>query len=65
MFLVLRLKKQVPQLYGVTSGLSDQDIESWRQNGRLEPGDVIVEGKIFGTVEEQHGVVIKRTPETT
>ena len=65
MFIILRLKKTVPQLFGVTSGLSDQDLESWKQNGRLEPGDVIVEGKIFGTVEEQHGVVIKHSPEAS
>ena len=59
MFTVLRSKEQVPPRYEVMIGIDDKQLEAMRAAGRLEPGDIILSGDVYGSVEKHTELKIK------
>jgi len=59
MFTVLRPKEQVPPRYEVMIGIDEKQLEVMRAAGRLEPGDIILSGDVYGSVEKHTELKIK------
>jgi hypothetical protein len=59
MFTVLRLREQTPQRYEVMIGIDEKQLEAMRAASRLEPGDIILSGDVYGSVEKHTEARIK------
>jgi hypothetical protein len=59
MFTVLRQREQQPPRFEVMIGIDDKQLEAMRATGRLEPGDIILSGDVYGSVEKHTEMRIK------